>query len=368
LTAFEVQARRPGVAVRPWCWITGIAVLFAAGGGTVLAATFPDLYTVTVVVPANTPNRQPEVDRIGMAQLLTRVTGRRDAAYAPQLAPLIENASAHVTSRSRIDRERDTVGFNSAAIVDALARANWPVWGAERPLTLLWIAVDLSDGPRALMGASPAAEEGSPELTEIMTRLREEIDAVASERGLPTTYPLLDLEDRAAIGFADVWGGFDALISAASERYNADGVLVGRVGVNAFGIDVRWSFLGEGGDAAVLGSDVRGGIDWLADQYAAEYSTIGGAHISRIAVLDVTNLDEYARVMSHLETLSVLQSVDVEGFEGSTLRLRAAVRGDDRVVERVLTLGGVLVPSAVVAVGEPIETLVFRVAGAPDGQ
>jgi hypothetical protein len=366
MTALDVLVR-PAVAVRRWRWITAIAVLLGAGG-TALAATFPDLYTVTVTVPANTPNRQTQVDRAGMAQLLTRVTGRRDAALAAELAPLIDAASAHVTSRSRIDRERDTVGFNAAAVVAALESANWPVWGAERPLTLLWIAVDLGDGQRALLSASPATEEWGPELTEIMAQLREQIDAVANERGLPTTYPLLDLEDRGAIGFADVWGGFDALISAASERYNVDGVLVGRVGVSTFGFDVRWNFLGVGGSTAVLGSDVRGGVDWLADRYAADYSTVGGAHSAHIAVLDVTSLDAYARVMSHLETLSVLQSVDVEGFEGSTLRLRAAVRGDDRVLERVLTLGGVLVPSVAVVGAGPIDTLVFRVAGAPGGQ
>jgi hypothetical protein len=69
-----------------------------------------------------------------------------------------------------------------------------------------------------------------------------------------------------------------------------------------------------------------------------------------------------------LESQSVLQSVDVDGFEGTTLRLRVAVRGDDRVVERVLTLGGVLVPTAISSAVQAGETLVFRVAGAPDTQ
>jgi len=355
-------------ALRHWVWIAGAAALLAVASGPAPAATFPDLYTVTVELPSNTPNRQTASDRLGMAQLLTRITGRRDAASAPELAPLIESASTYVTSRSRIDRESDTVGFNSAAIVGELERANWPVWGAERPLTLLWIAVDFGDGQRALMGATATTDEWSSELTSLMTQLREELDVVASERGLPITYPLLDLEDRAAIGFAEVWGGFEGLVSAASERYSADGVLVGRVAVTTFGPEVRWSFLADGRSSAVLGSDARGGVDWLADQYAAEYSTIGGARIAHIAVLDVTGLDEYGRVMSYLESLSVLQLVDVEGFEGTTLRLRVAARGDDRVVERVLTLGGVLVPSASEPFTDPIDGLVFRVTGARDGQ
>ena len=261
-----------------------------------------------------------------------------------------------------------TVGFNAAAIAGELTRANWPVWGAERPLTLLWIAVDFGDGQRALMGATEATDEWSPELAALMNHLREELDAVASERGLPITYPLLDLEDRGAIGFAEVWGGFDGLISAASARYKADGVLVGRVAVTGFGLDVRWSFLDAAGGGAVLGNDVRGGVEWLADRYATEYSAIGGARIAHIAVLDVTSLDAYGRVMSYLESQSVLSAVDVEGFDGTTLRLKVAARGDDRVVERVLTLGGVLVPAANIVAAGPIEALVFRVAGAGDEQ
>jgi hypothetical protein len=131
---------------------------------------------------------------------------------------------------------------------------------------------------------------------------------------------------------------------------------------------VRWSFLDDTRSSAVLGSDIRGGVDWLADRYAGEYSTIGGARIAHITVLDVASVDEYGRVMSYLESQSVLSSVDVEGFEGTTLRLRVAVRGDDRVVERVLGLGGVLVPAGgIPAVGES-ESLVFRVGGAARAQ
>jgi hypothetical protein len=331
------------------------------------AATFPDLYTVTVVV-ADAAERRMDVESLGMAQLLTRITGRRDAASAAELAHLVENAGDYVTSRGRLDRERETIGFTTE-IVNELERANWPVWGAERPSTLLWIAVDFGDGQRALMGASPVAAEWSPELAEFMLQLREELDAVASERGLPITFPLLDLEDRTAISFAEVWGGFDGLIAAASTRYGADALLVGRVAKSSFGLDVRWNLLEDGRSSAVLGGDVRGGLDWLADQYAGQYGTLGGARIARIAVLDVTSLDTYARVMSHLESLSVLQSVDVEGFDGSTLNLRVAAPGDDRVVERVLTLGGVLVPSSGLAqVPAPIDGLVFRVAGASAGQ
>ena len=55
---------------------------------------------------------------------------------------------------------------------------------------------------------------------------------------------------------------------------------------------------------------------------------------------------DYGRVVSYLERQSVLESVDVESLDKGTLRLRVAARGDARVLERVLALGGVLRPAS----------------------
>ncbi len=66
--------------------------------------------------------------------------------------------------------------------------------------------------------------------------------------------------------------------------------------------------------------------------------------------------------MSYLETLSVLQSVDVESLERGVLTLRVAARGDAQVLERVLALGGVLAPAGGSSGVQPPGGLVFRVA------
>jgi len=54
--------------------------------------------------------------------------------------------------------------------------------------------------------------------------------------------------------------------------------------------------------------------------------------------------------------------VDVESLDNGMLRLRVAARGDARVLERVLALGGVLRPAA--ATGS-LGSLAFEVI--PDG-
>ena len=94
--------------------------------------------------------------------------------------------------------------------------------------------------------------------------------------------------------------------------------------------------------------------------YAAELGTVGGANVTLLTVRDVSTPADYGRVLSYLERQSVLESVDVESFGGGTLSLRVAARGDARVLERVLALGGVLRPAA--AVGS-FGSLTFEIVG-----
>lgn len=333
------------------------------------AATFPDLYTVTVEadVSANDPNAA--ATRAAMAQLLTRVTGRRAAASDPDLAHLIERAGDYVGSYGALDEQRIQVRFIASEVEADLRAANWPIWGAERPLTLVWLAVDRGGGERAVLSAAGLQPEWSLEMIALMQEIEEELETVAEERGLPLALPLMDLQDMGAITFAEIWGGFDEQIVAASQRYRPDAVLVGRVEVTDFGQRAQWMLVRDGERQIAPGNSVRDGLDWVASRYAADYGVVGGARSARIEVLGISSLADYGRVLSHLETLSVLRSVDVEGLDGDVLNLRVSTDGDQDVLQRVLTLGNVLVPASEAGgLGDPVaispldNTLRFRLA------
>jgi hypothetical protein len=189
--------------------------------------------------------------------------------------------------------------------------------------------------------------------------VREEITAAAEERGLPIALPLLDLEDLNTVTFEDVSGGFEDRILAASARYRADAVLIGRVRPGVFGNQVDWLFAnGIERSRLPLGA-VRDGLDAAADRYAADLSTLGAASLTSLTVYNVRSSADYGRVMSYLEQQSVLERVDVESFGNGTLILRVAARGDALVLGRVLALGGVLRPAAVGVSGP----LAFEVVG-----
>jgi hypothetical protein len=277
---------------------------------------------------------------------------------------MVANAARYVSSYGEPDRQRAQVGFYAAEVDRELESRNRAIWGPERPLTLLWVAVDGGQGERALLSSGGAAPALSPEMSALTDTLRERLSAVAEERGLPITLPLLDLEDMNMIDFPDVWGGFEQTITAASTRYQADAILVGRVRVTEFGDEIQWLLLRNGQRRLLAGTEFDEGLHWLAENYAQDFSVLGGVRTVRLLVRDVTNLTDYGRVMSYLEGLSALQAIDVEGLEGELLSLRVAARGDVDVLERMFTLGRVLqlADTRQGAIADGGNTLVLRIA------
>jgi len=345
---------------------TSLAVTFVLAAAPVPpsnAATVPDLYTVTVVPDPAARDQRAAGIRAAMAQLLVRVTGSRNAPLDPAAQRLLAAPDEFLSSYGLDRQGRAVVGFQRGPVERVLDGLGLPVWGPERPLTLLWVAIDDGVGGRALLGANETSELGvatTAQMTALLATVREEVVAAADERGLPIAWPLLDLEDLNAVTFTDVWGGFDDRVVAASTRYRADAVLIGRVRPGLTGHEVEWLFVHGVERQALPAARVRDGLDVAADRYAAELSTIGGATTTSLTVRDVMTPADYGRVMSYLERQSALERVDVEAYGNGTLSLRIAARGDARVLERQLALGGVLRPAAGVGA---LGSLTFEMVG-----
>lgn len=314
----------------------------------IFAAVFENLYTVTV--PLDLQRGRPQglrtdddFVRFAMGELLIRVTGQLDAPYDPALEDLMRDAGRYVIQRGNPDRENLLIVFDSRGLRDALTQRNQPVWGQERPLTLLWVAIDAGPGERGIVAASQSPNPRSDVVEVAVAALREELLAAASQRGLPVSLPLMDLQDMESVSFVDVWGVFSERLDQASSRYSPDALLSGRIRLGGEGVaSARWTLLWGGTLRNLPGGTVRSGLDGLADLYAREFSGVGGATSARVTVINVDTLDRYGRVMSYLEGLSVLQSVQLEQMVGTELTLRIQARGGAEVLDRILTLGGVL--------------------------
>jgi hypothetical protein len=101
------------------------------------------------------------------------------------------------------------VSFDGEALENALRQAGQTVWGSERPLTLIWLAVDWGRGEREIISAEdPQRSRDEARSIDRNRLLRQRVLDIAERRGLPVAFPLLDTVDLKNISFSDIWGEF----------------------------------------------------------------------------------------------------------------------------------------------------------------
>jgi uncharacterized protein len=288
--------------------------------------------------------------RATLEQVLVRMTGRRDVADRPEAASLLENAAAFAQQFRQPAPNRFWAAFDGAALEQELRTLGLPVWGTERPSTLLWIAVDAGGGRRFVIASGAEFEEE--------VAIREEVFEVARARGLPMVLPLMDAEDRAHASFAEVWGGFEDSIRAASERYGADAVLVGRLTADDPGHG-RWTLFNADGIERWSGG-VGESIGRLADGFAARFAvvTAGESRAVLLRVRGVDSIDDYGRISRFLASLTAVESLGVETIEHDEIVYRVALRGEPATLDEAVRLGGLLGPDGMPGARE----LSYRVA------
>jgi uncharacterized protein len=277
-----------------------------------------------------------EAFRAALGKVLVRITGRRDVAARPEVAPLLGNAASYAQQFRRPVPDRLWAAFDGTAVERELAALGLPVWGAERPSTLLWIAIDAGGGRRFVLASVEEFEEEAA--------IREELLAAASDRGLPMVFPLMDAEDRAQASFAEVWGGFEDSILAASERYGADAVLVGRLAADDLGHG-RWMLYAADGVERWTGGAAES-IGRLADLFAARFAVVslGEARPVHLVVSGVDSIEDYGRISRFLGSLTAVESLGVESVEGDEVVFRVALRGEPGTLDEAVRLGGLLHP------------------------
>lgn len=336
--------------------VVSIALFAAAILFPVIApAQNEPLYEASVPVADQSERQRVAGLRAALGAVLVKVTGDRDAPARAWADGLLGDAGTLVQQfryerHDSIDAETASpvttlhlrARFDPAALLRALRERNVSIWGRERPATLVWLAYDDGTTRGLVDGTAPPA-------------IRAAIEGAAMARGLPLVWPLLDLEDRSALPFADLWGGFDERIDAASERYRANAVLVGRLyRVDEARWSVRWNLLEEGSsDGTVSGPGsldevAAAGPQWVADRFAERYAlvpTAAGDGRTRLVVVGVTGVGEYASVMRYLGSLSPVRSVALDGVDGDEVIFALDLRGTPEQVQQAIALGSRLVPA-----------------------
>ena len=309
----------------------GLAAVCAAAwllaAGSVPAASIGNPYESTV--PLGSAG-QPAAFREALSDVLIRVTGRRDAPGLAGLAPLVNDAPRYVSSYRRAAAGRMTVTFDGDAVEQAIAASGLPFWGDQRPLTLVWLALDRGSGQRGLVTTEAASIE------------RRAVEQAAAQRGLPLVWPSAAGGEDVGRRFQQAWSGDTAALTAAAARYGAEGVLVGRALASGRGeYSVDWSFVGEGTSAELRGG-LEEGVHAAADRYAGLYASASAARRTDLVVTiqGVSNVAQYAETSRYLESLTVVRGVLLQDVLADAVVFRLSVRGDLAALQREVAAGG----------------------------
>ncbi|MEE4185446.1 MAG: DUF2066 domain-containing protein [Gammaproteobacteria bacterium] len=338
------QQIRSGVR-RGWQALIGLAAFWLLAGSLLqpaAAVTVTDVFAAEVEVPAG--GGLPEAFDIALEHVLVKATGLPALGTSAARASLVGDAAAWVSRYSTLPENRVRVEFDPTAVQAALDAAGQPLWGAERPLIMLWFAADLGNGNRQLLGTDSAGLGADDAAADAV---RERLLETAANRGLPVVLPLLDSEDLAAVSFADVWGEFEPPLRVAADRYRAEALLVGR----ARTLDpdrgrVRWR-LYTGSDVVAWEGDVAAGPGQAADYFAQAQATFAGASDRvRLRVGNIATLREYGQLRRYLLSLNVVAGATIVRVRDDQIEFELTVRGDATRLAQTLDSGGRLQPAA----------------------
>jgi uncharacterized protein len=328
---FSSFSRRylPAAAILCLC----IAALCTSEPGFALTRT--ELYQATTGVAGRCEGADSAAFQAAMKTVLIRVTGRRSADEEPALAPLVSNARRYVQQCRSAPDNQLWVSFDGPAIERWLTQNGQPLWGHERPLTLVLLAVQ-SSGPA---GAVVTADDTS--------ELKLSIDAAAAQRGLPLLWPSAADLQKNRLDYLAVNAGSPAALAEIGRRLGGEGVLIGRASGAGASANVRWMHMFQ--DRSSEYSGTLEGVNRAADLYAGLFAASGNLAPVEIEVPGVSDLRDYANLQTYLESLTFISHVSVESLSGDTIRLRLATRGGVDSLQRALSLNGRLQP---VAAGE----------------
>lgn len=344
-------ARQSGPSV----WVAILGLVMAALCAPVSAVTVSGLYSVEVPVAGSSNNELAAGYADGLARVFVRVSGTREVLDQEGIEALLADAESLLLSyqylRGENGNNRLRMAFGAVGVNRALASINAPVWGANRPLTLAWVAVE-DRGSRTLITEQSGQVSGAGgQVSEVW---RQAFDQAARERGLPVALPPARFSgDRELL--SDLWGQFVNRIRGASDNVEHDVMALVRVNRSGGQWRAGWVFDGmamDGGEESVTAASpealaqtvINRWTERYADRYAVAAGEVADSPQVDIVLRGASSLADYGKVNKVLEGLTPVLSVGASRVKGDQLTLRVAFSGELDQLKEYIALDPRFVP------------------------
>jgi hypothetical protein len=226
--------------------------------------------------------------------------------------------------------------FSERLVKQLLRDAGACFWSVNRPKTLVWLVEDSVDYGKQLLAYNP----DSPAFLALQKE--------ASYRGVPLIFPLMDFEDQTNLGAGLAWALDEEAIRAASSRYQADTIVVGKLTRTSLGeLWSNWMYLYANGnrlldlrsaDIAEIGPGVVGP---LADTLSQQFAVCSSSEDSDAYFLQVHGIGSFASyrgVVETLESIDAISQLSIDKVEQDTISLRLESEASAEQLERLIRL------------------------------
>ncbi|MDH3389570.1 MAG: DUF2066 domain-containing protein [Gammaproteobacteria bacterium] len=331
-----------------------IPLLLAVAGAWHLpagAVIVEDLFTVELPVADQTTALRLESFSQAFRQVVVKVSGSDDALNSPAFERPIERSARYVKQFRYISREQSEdeeleasrlylrIDFDQQLIESLLREHNFPVWGRERPSSLLVISYDVNENIKLV------ADDSTPDLVEAL-------DRAASVHAVPVLFPLMDLADISLVKIGDIVSRQYDNIYTMAKRYAPDALLVGQIiGRSGEGWQGDWEvrFADQIFKWKHRASSKQDVIDQvirhLARILALEYALEDHRRIEQSLLLSVSALDgidNLIKVQKYLQSINAVDSVRVATVNNDVVTYRLKLRNDPEDLQRLIEFGEVL--------------------------
>lgn len=311
------------------------------------AATKVNLFDVEAVVYEQQADAKYSGEelarRSGMREVIVKATGNSASLDNPVVKKAISQSSRFLSTISPSEQGGQPtlkMSFNPRQIQALLQQAELPYWPEERAKVLVWVVED--NGYDRTISWEQSGRTSVANL-----------NSVARQKGLPVVVPVGDIDDVTSIKATELWGNFTEQISASSQRYDADAVVVVRIERNGNQQKLRWTlyddkpqYIADPSLATVTGQEsgtnqqvTEAFVAELGRYYADKSAAKGSGEVASSITVNFGGIEsakDFFTVEKMLQGLPSVASVELEKVTGSSVDYRVNLLTDQADFQREL--------------------------------
>ncbi|MGS0680823.1 DUF2066 domain-containing protein [Shewanella sp. 125m-7] len=319
---------------------------FFAGFSTLVAAAeVKQLDEGVVSIDSRSTALRSQGIKRAFEEVILKNSGTQLALSNEIVKKQLGNASSLMTQYGYVEDKGELflkVNFDHKRIISLLREAGLPVWGKQRPLTLVWLVLS-ENGEREILNDASSIPS------------RQVFERESATRGVPLLLPLMDLDDSMKVGVNDIRGQFTDNVAHASLRYQSNYFILATIEPQASVYRYQMnlyprekaaqslqlnSLITKSGEAATIDDAVAAIVAATSEYYVGQYAIAdsGEQKTTKLTFADVTEMKQLVAIEQYLNQLSAIKSASIARIQGQTIEFNLNLFGNEADLHRLMAL------------------------------